>query len=50
MTVPGVNSVVCLDEYQWPFKGTVRTPTVVSGGRHHKTRLVAPFYNGYIYP
>ena len=39
-TVPHTNP----DEYQW----TVRTPTVVWRGKHRKTRLVAPFYNGYI--
>ena len=32
------------------FEGTIRTPTVVSGGRHREVRLVAPFYDRYIYP
>ena len=33
------------DEYQFPFKGTVRTPTVALGRRRRETRLVAPFYD-----
>ena len=33
-----------------PFKGTVRTPTALSGRRHRKARLVAPFYDRYTFP
>ena len=36
-----------LDEYQSPFKGTVRTPTVVPSRRQGQSRLLAPFYDGY---
>ena len=39
-----------LDEYQSPFKGTVRTPTVVPSRRQGQSRLLAPFYDGYTYP
>jgi len=39
-----VNTI--LDEYQRSYKGTVRTPTVVSGHGQRESRLLAPpFYD-----
>ena len=36
------------DEYPFPFKGTVRTPTVALGRQRRETRLVAPFYDEFL--
>ena len=39
-----------LDVFLDPFKGTVRTPTALSGQEHRKTRLVAPFCDIFTMP